>query len=66
MFLQLVSCLLQPIFYKFHWSLQLNLKHHEAVLQPGHAELVIKTVAADAEAHAQKIVAWLRANGYLG
>jgi bifunctional enzyme CysN/CysC len=33
---------------------------------PEHAEMVIKTVTADAAAHAQAIVAWLRDKGYLG
>jgi bifunctional enzyme CysN/CysC len=33
---------------------------------PEHAELVVKTVTADAQTHAQAIVAWLRDRGYLG
>ena len=33
---------------------------------PEHAELLVKTVTADAETHAQAIVAWLRDKGYLG
>ena len=33
---------------------------------PEHPEMVIKTVTADAAAHAQTIVAWLRDRGYLG
>ena len=33
---------------------------------PEKAELIIKTVSADAGAHAQAIVAYLRERGYLG
>ncbi len=32
---------------------------------PEHAELTIKTVTADAQTHAQAIVAWLRARNYI-
>ncbi|HEX3756673.1 MAG TPA: sulfate adenylyltransferase subunit CysN [Rhizomicrobium sp.] len=33
---------------------------------PEQAELIVKTVSAGAELHAQRIVAWLRERGYLG